>query len=224
MNQQFFARMLAVVIVVSSLLPTLAHARIEAVVSSASGDVEIQDPGASWREASVGDRLEPGTRISTGFGANASIEIGENVLRVRALTRLTLEELVESEDQVDTDVLLEIGRVRGEVRSGQDRRQEFRLRSPTATASVRGTSFDFDGNNLEVDEGFVTIENRFGQEVLVAAGEEGSVVDDQPPEPPASRRRRETAVSTNTTIASSDDPPPPTQPTGTGLVTVIIRW
>ena len=42
-----------------------------------------------------GDILTPGTVISTGFRSSAVLYIGKSLIEVRALTRLTIEEIVE---------------------------------------------------------------------------------------------------------------------------------
>jgi hypothetical protein len=49
---------------------------------------------------------------------------------------------------------------------------EFTVRSPVATASVRGTSFEFDGTELKVDEGRVHVSGGDGAGAYVAAGHE----------------------------------------------------
>jgi hypothetical protein len=47
---------------------------------------------------------------------------------------------------------------------------DFTVRSPIATASVRGTSFDFDTENLRVDEGRVQYSHDNGSSTSVPAG------------------------------------------------------
>jgi hypothetical protein len=48
---------------------------------------------------------------------------------------------------------------------------DFKVRSPTATASVRGTSFEFDGVNLIVDRGSVQLRTPTMQFRYVSAGQ-----------------------------------------------------
>jgi ferric-dicitrate binding protein FerR (iron transport regulator) len=47
---------------------------------------------------------------------------------------------------------------------------EFTVRSPTATASVRGTAFEFDGIRLKVDEGRVHVSGGDRSGTYVGAG------------------------------------------------------
>ena len=147
---------------------------LEARVNELSGRVEIMEPGGRWRAAQVGMELPLGTVISTGFGATAVLEIGPALLQVRQLTRMELEGLAEREGLISSDLYLQVGRVRAEVRPTPGRQSEFRMRSPVATAAVRGTSFEFDGLNLTVETGSVQLSNQLNQSVFVDAGESSS--------------------------------------------------
>ena len=153
-----------------------------ATVRAASGKVEFREAGtAAWRPAAVGAELPLGATISTGFGSRATLEFGFSTLVVEALSRLTLEDLVRREGAVDTTLRLNVGRVRAEVRDAGGLEQNFQLRSAQATASVRGTEFSFDGVNVQVLSGVVTMFNRFNQGSTVGGGEKSSVPEDDPP-------------------------------------------
>lgn len=174
-----------VCIVLSLLLlwAAAAAAQQSATVRQVRGKVEYRLATApGWQTAAVGTELPLGATISTGFGSRATLEFGYTTLVVEALSRLTLEDLVERETAVDTDLRLNVGRVRAEVRDAAGLEQNFRLRSTQATASVRGTEFIFDGVNVQVISGIVTMFNRFNQGSTVGGGEKTSVpVDDPPP-------------------------------------------
>jgi hypothetical protein len=88
---------------------------------------------------------------------------------VRPLTRVTLEQL-QSQGPESAELYLQTGRVRVEVRPPAGGAVNFTVRSPSATASVRGTSFEFDGVNLHVDEGRVYIVGSDSSAVYVGAG------------------------------------------------------
>ncbi|MFP4508673.1 MAG: FecR domain-containing protein [Spirochaetaceae bacterium] len=196
-----------IVMMVLSFAPLHAQGIERAVISQIRGTVEIQQQaGDVWEEARVGQIVAAGTRISTGFGSTAAIEIEDTVIRVRALSRLTIQELFESENVITTNMDLEIGRVRGEVRRASDRQFDFQLRGPTATASVRGTSFEFDGQNLTVDEGVVEIENSLGQRITVEAGRRSSVVGNEVPRSPVAERRSAVIVDTRVSQTEPDGP------------------
>jgi hypothetical protein len=165
---------LSVMLTVSSMLYAS-----EGVFISVSGKVEYRLPGQGWRSAAVGDRVPTGTQISTGFNSRASIEIEQAVLRVEALTRMRIDELVKKEGLISTDINLRVGKIQAEVKRTEDLRHDFKLRSAQSTAAVRGTSFVYDGVNLETFDGTVHFTNPFniGRNVSAGAdaviGEEG---------------------------------------------------
>ena len=200
--------MLAAAVLLLSLAPLveLAAQQPQARVVSFSGRVEVRDSAAAaWRAVETGMQLPLGATISTGFGAETQLEIGPATLEVRPLSRLTIEELVEREGLVESDLFLQVGRVRADVRATAGRQSEFRLRSPVATAAVRGTSFEFDGVNLAVETGSVSLANQFGESVNVGGGESSSSDGDEPPAPPS--EQREAAVTVQIYVSPPGEPP-----------------
>lgn len=161
--------------------PALAGAQVTASFQDVSGKVEYRAGGNGWQAASVGDEIGPGAVISTGFGAEAALLIGESILTVDALTRLELEELVRREGVVDSDMYLSVGRVRADVRDTQGVPPTVRIRSPEVVASVRGTDFVFDGKTLAVEEGTVLLTNRVGEDRAVTAGQTSFATGLSPP-------------------------------------------
>jgi ferric-dicitrate binding protein FerR (iron transport regulator) len=102
--------------------------------------------------------------------------INGSALTVHALTRLSLEELVQSAGSGKAEINLRAGRVRAEVNPPPAGGSvSFVVKSPTATASVRGTVFEFDGLRLKVDEGRVHIEGNSGSGTTVGAGQTARV-------------------------------------------------
>jgi hypothetical protein len=152
----------------------------EAVILDVQGTVEVQDGGsAEWRAAAPGDRIGKNAAISTGFKSTALISLGNSRLSVRPLTRLTLEELVQGDNAEDVRVHLRTGRVRAEVRPPVGSRTDFTVRSPVVTASVRGTSFEFDTRHLYVHDGRVLLEGSNGQIVFVDEGQRSYVEESE---------------------------------------------
>jgi hypothetical protein len=149
----------------------------EARIRELHGTVEVREPGASaWRPAYSGQVLKPGAHISTGFKSGAVIMINGSALTVRALTRLSLEELVQSAGSGKAEINLRAGRVRANVNPPPAGGSvSFVVKSPTATASVRGTVFEFDGLRLQVDEGRVHITGSDGGGTYIGAGQAARV-------------------------------------------------
>jgi len=141
------------------------------VLQEKSGTVEIKLPKSeSFVTANIGDQLSQDTVISTGFRSFAVIEIGSASITVRPLTRLTLTEIQASNEAETLNVNLQSGRVRVDVKPPAGTKALMSINSPSAVASVRGTSFEFDIYNLYVSDGTVSFMGNQGQEIMVSAG------------------------------------------------------
>jgi hypothetical protein len=92
---------------------------------------------------------------------------------------------------------LDTGRIRVDVSPPAGNLTNFTVRSPNATASVRGTSFEFDTVNISVDEGRVIFTGNNGIGVIVTEGGESYVQTNSAAADPAE------------IITSSFAPPPP---------------
>jgi hypothetical protein len=148
----------------------------EARLLEFSGTVEIKEVGASgWRPAVQNEVIKNDTAVSTGFKSTALISLGNSRLIVRPLTRLSLEELLERDGSEEVSLYLRSGRVRAEVTPPAGGDAVFTVRSPIATASVRGTAFRFDTRRLQVDNGIVRLANNKGQRVYVPEGRQSYV-------------------------------------------------
>lgn len=157
------------------LVGSAAFAQVRATVESLSGKVEVRAEGGSWQAVSEGEQIARGSTISTGFNSSARLQLADAVLEVEPLTRMTLEELVETSDSVSTDVFVRVGRTRSNVQSAEGVRSDFRMRSPITTASVRGTAFEFDTKRTSVTEGTVTVANFLGRTHSVPQGGSASI-------------------------------------------------
>ena len=141
------------------------------VITELTGTVEVK--GANQRSfypAKMGDPLTMDTMVSTGFRSTALITVGSSVLTVRPLTRLSLAEISAAENTETINVNLQSGRVRVDVKPPAGRQTFMSVQSPSATASVRGTSFEFDTQTLTVMEGTVAFQGSHGKVILVTAG------------------------------------------------------
>lgn len=146
-----------------------------ATIKEFTGKVEVMAPGGTWKPATKGMTLVKNAAISTGFKSVAVLSLGSSVLTVKPLTKLSLEELVRLQGSEQVKVYLSAGRVKAAVAAPAGGTTDFSVKSPSATASVRGTGFDFDGVNLAVTEGIVVFVGTNGQAVQVPAGSLSSV-------------------------------------------------
>ncbi|MDR0321263.1 MAG: FecR family protein [Treponema sp.] len=156
------------------------------VIRELSGEVELKVSGSdTFVVAKAGDVVALNTIVSTGFRSTAVIAVGSSVITVRPLTRLSLAEIQSSSGTENTNVALQTGRVRVEVTPPAGTRANFSVQSPSATASVRGTSFDFDTVNLTVNEGTVSFSGiSGGPAAMVSIGSASFVgIDGEPANP-----------------------------------------
>jgi hypothetical protein len=156
----------------------------EAVFAQLSGKVEYQEPGAEWKAAKIGEKVKASTVVSTGFKSSAVLKIGQSSITLKPVTRLTLLELIKTAGGTQTELYLLSGRVRADVPPRAGQTTDFTVSSPTATASVRGTGFYFDGVNLLVDRGTVQLSTPTSQYRMVSVGEFSNVTKGNTVMPP----------------------------------------
>lgn len=136
-------------LILSAILSALAFSSfaMQATVVSTKGKAEVQT-GGSWIALKAGDTLDQGSVIQTGFKSEIILKIKESTVTVAPLSRITLQTLAEREGlngaqgKDETSIFLDTGSLRSNVQKSADRRVGFTVRSPVATASVRGTVFD----------------------------------------------------------------------------------
>jgi len=154
------------------ILTCLCVSAQNAVIEHITGMVEIKQPGENtFKNANTGDKLFKETVISTGFKSFAIIKIGSTTITARPLTHLTLTEIENLSESETLNVNLQAGRVRVDVKPPAGTKAATTVKGPIVTASVRGTSFEFDTDNLYVNEGAVSFIGNRGQIILVRAGE-----------------------------------------------------
>jgi hypothetical protein len=141
------------------------------IIREFSGEVELKRAGASnYVKAKQGDKVAEDTIVSTGFKSAAIIEVGNSTIAVKALTRLSLSEIQSAQDTETLNLKLQTGRVKVDVKPPAGAKANCTVQSPMATASVRGTSFEFDTVNLKVNEGSVAFRGSRGFGLIIPAG------------------------------------------------------
>jgi len=146
------------------------------IIRELTGEVELKKAGSSvFVPAAAGDSVSTNTIVSTGFRSTAIISVGNSVITVRPLTRLTLADIQSAENTENVNVKLQTGRVRVEVKPPAGTRTNFNVQSPSVTASVRGTTFEMDTKNLNGIEGKILLTGTSGAAVLVTGGNSSSV-------------------------------------------------
>jgi hypothetical protein len=152
------------------------------VIRELSGNVQLKPAGAAaFVAARQGDEVAQNTVVSTGFKSTAVIAVGSSVVAVRPITRLTLAEIQSSAGAETLNVDLRAGRVRVDVNPPAGTRASCTVQSPIATASVRGTSFEFDTVKIAVLEGRVSFSGASGLAAMVSAGGSNFIGMDKEP-------------------------------------------
>lgn len=149
-----------------------AQNSIKAVVLDAKGKAEVQDSQnvGKWISLKPGMELEKGALIQTGFKSELTLKIKGSKVTVQQLTRLTLEQLAENEKKDDIKLYLDTGSVKSNVKKLNDKPVGFKVRTPVATASVRGTV-------LEVKNGFRTTDVKTHEGVVAVWKSKNSKVE-----------------------------------------------
>lgn len=147
----------------------------EAVIKTVKGKVEVSTDGKAWTPAKPEQVIKKGSYISTSFKSSAVIIVNGSIINVKALTRMNLDELTKTPDGPQTELYLVSGKVQVEVKPAADNEiTTFKVKSAMATASVRGTGFEFDGVNLLVNHGAVQLMDNLGVSRSVNGGEFGN--------------------------------------------------
>lgn len=111
---------------------------LDAVVLSTKGKTEVLK-NEKWTPLKEGSTLAKGDVVQTGFKSNLKLKIGASTVEVAPMTRITIEQLVSKKTKDETSLYLDTGSVKSNVNKVDKRKVGFTVRSPAATASVRGT-------------------------------------------------------------------------------------
>lgn len=197
-------RMIFCLVVCALLGSTLAAET--AVFKEVRGKVEYLDAGGDWLPAKVGLSVDEGVTISTGFKSTAALAVLGSVVFVKPLTRMVITKLAQDAHGTQTNLTLLAGKVKAEVKpSSETATTSFNVKGPVATASVRGTGFEFDGANLLVNHGTVVFSNQWKVFRAVQGGEFSSIGRGVSVTPPVPVKQPEKPVITADGDASQVD-------------------
>jgi len=107
-------------------------------VKSVRGKVSYKT-GRVWKVLSKGMSLKEGTKISTGVRGRTVIKLNNHFLRIRPLTMIKLYENKSKNKSSLTRIGLRRGSVRAKINRKKNVRTVFKISTPVATSSVRGT-------------------------------------------------------------------------------------
>lgn len=136
-------RHLAKLRILAALALTINAARAEdltAVVTRIEKRVEVQKGGAAWEPAVPKMRLAVGDKIHTGFRATATVRFADgSVIDIKPMSMVMLQKLEDANGKVKNRVWLKVGELSAKVERPLGTPADFQVKTPTTTASVRGT-------------------------------------------------------------------------------------
>ncbi|MEL3912965.1 FecR family protein [Treponema pedis] len=192
---------LAAVFIFCFFIPLSA---VSAEIIAVKGKAEIKQNGV-WVAAKQGDVVSAGNTISTAFKSELTLRIDGSTVIVQPLTRLTVEEIAAKAETVSSKVYLNVGSVKADIKPASTKKVEFKVRTPVATASVRGTSGRiYSDGTLEGFSGKWLYYTDSGTTVFVAPGNSVSIDDKGTVIPPQTAKIISAGENAITTLADRE--------------------
>lgn len=139
------------------MLSFAASAFAEIRVLSVKGTAAYK-AGAQWVPLAAGAPLAVGTKISTGVRSTVEIKVNNHTVTVEPLTIMKISQSMEDAKSSTTNIGLRRGAVKAKVARDARIKTVFKVSTPVATSSVRGT------------EEIVIYSPTFGMRIIVLNG------------------------------------------------------
>ncbi len=154
-------------IILCMMMPAFAVITVEQI----SGKAAFKE-GQQWKPLSVNQKLEVGTKISTGTNSSVVLNIDGNKVTIRQLSMVRINHNMTNAEESNTNLGLKYGAINAKVKKIAAIRTQFKISTPVATSSVRGTEEEVSfgpqsGMIVKVLEGTVGTENSNGISNLV---------------------------------------------------------
>lgn len=128
-----------------------------ATVVSVKGKVEVSRDG-QWISLKAGDSVLENELLSTGFSSEAKLKYKGSLIQLGPVTRAKVTEMSSSTGKEKVSLYLNTGAVRSKVEHTKETRVDYKINTPVAVASVRGTDFEFFANgNIICTNGAVAV-------------------------------------------------------------------
>ena len=132
-------KMLSLAVVTVILLLTGAGAVFaDATVISVKGTAACS-MGEKWVPLEVGSKIKDGSKISTGVKSTVVLKLANSTVTVQPLSMMKIYEDRIAQDSSDTRIALRRGALKAEVSRMHEVKTVFKVATPVATSSVRGT-------------------------------------------------------------------------------------
>ncbi len=149
-------------IILCMMMPAFAVITVEHINGKAAYKDDKQ-----WKPLVLNQKLEVGTKISTGAGSSVVLDIDGSKITVRQLSMVRINHNMASSEESNTNIGLKYGAINAKVKKIAAIRTQFKISTPVATSSVRGTEEEVSfgpqsGMIVKVLEGAVGMENANG--------------------------------------------------------------
>lgn len=149
-------------IILCMLMPAFAVITVEQI----TGKAAYKD-GQQWKPLAVNQKLEVGTKVSTGSGSSVVLNIDGSKVTIRQFSMVRINHNMADSEKSETNLGLKYGVINAKVKKIGAIRTQFKISTPVATSSVRGTEEEVSfgpqsGMIVKVLEGAVGTENGNG--------------------------------------------------------------
>ncbi len=153
---------IACLIIILCMMPAFAVITVEHI----NGKAAYKD-SQQWRPLAINQKLEVGTKISTGAHSSVVLNIDGSKVTIRQLSMVRINHNMASFRESNTNLGLKYGAINAKVKKIGAVRTQFKISTPVATSSVRGTEEEVSfgpqsGMIVKVLEGAVGTENMNG--------------------------------------------------------------
>ncbi|MGH2377716.1 MAG: FecR family protein [Candidatus Limnocylindria bacterium] len=175
-------------VLVLSTVPAPASAS-STTITVLAGTATVTGAGGPATAAS-GDLVRAGDEVRTSADGHAVLTFFDgSTIVVEPGTTLVLEEATAGQGSIAVRVFQSVGTTWSSVAGLLSAQSRFEVRTPAATASVRGTAFEVEvaadgATRVRTSDGAVAVSNAAG-EVLVGEGAETTARPDEAPAPPS---------------------------------------
>lgn len=143
-------------------------------VQSVKGEAALK-VGNQWNQIQVGQTLNEGSKISTGVNSSAVLKIDNATLTIKPMTMMKIFKN-SANKEVGSHIGLKFGRLNAKVQKIGKLKTNFKISTPVATSSVRGTEEDA-SNGARKGSQFIAISNEL--EIETNTGQGANLSGDQ---------------------------------------------
>ncbi|MCL1912210.1 MAG: FecR domain-containing protein [Leptospirales bacterium] len=149
--------------IVAVLFMFTAAAMADVTVVSVKGTAAYS-MGDKWVPLEVGVKIKEGSKVSTGIKSIVVLKLANSTVTVEPLSMMKIYEDKITKDSSDTRLALRRGSLKAEVNKMHEVKTTFKVATPVATSSVRGTIQHVTtspyGTFFSAPQGSITVESK----------------------------------------------------------------